>query len=129
MLHGIPRKIRLDQAQCHIGHQSKAFCNQNNTQLIETPHDHRAIGIVGRLIQTIKNRLVCIKTAARNHFNLKASINSVIYQLHICRQKTISISPFEADFARKANTPVINISTELDPSYLTYKLFIKKYLD
>ena len=29
LLHGIPRTIRLDQAQCQIGHQIKAFCNQN----------------------------------------------------------------------------------------------------
>ena len=32
--------------------------SQNNIQLIEAPiHDHRAIGLVERLIQTIKNRL------------------------------------------------------------------------
>ena len=30
LLHGIPRTIRLDQAQCHIGYQNKTFCNQSN---------------------------------------------------------------------------------------------------
>ena len=85
LLHGIPRTIRLGQAQCQIGHQIKAFCNQNNIQLIEAPIQHyRAIGLVERLIQTIKNRLACIKTSVGNHFNLKASINFVIYQLRIC---------------------------------------------
>ena len=74
------------------GHQIQAFCGQNNIQLIEAPpHNHRAIGLVERLIQTIKNRLACIKMAARNQFNMKASINSIIYQLRICRQKTINI--------------------------------------
>ena len=58
LLHGIPRSIRLDQARCQTGHQIKAFCRQNNIQLIEAPiHDHRAIGLVERQTQTIKNRL------------------------------------------------------------------------
>ena len=92
LLHRVPRTIRLVQALCQTGQQSKAICNQNNIQLIEAAiHDHRAIGLVERLIQTIKNSLACIKTAAQNHFNLKSSINSVIYQLRICRQKTIKI--------------------------------------
>ena len=52
-----------------------------------------------------------------------------MYQLRICRQKTINISQLEAHFGRKANTPLKNISTERDPSTLTYKPFYKKYLD
>ena len=122
LLHGIPCSIRLDQARCQTGKQIKAFCSQNNILLIEAPtHDHRAIGLVERLIQTFKNRLACIKTAAQKQFNLKTSINSKIYQLRICRQKTIIISPFEALFGRKANTTLSNISTETDPNSLTYK--------
>ena len=102
------------------GQKIKAFYSQNNIQLIQAPiHNHRAIGLVERLIQTIKIRLVCIKTAARNQFNVKASINSIIYQLRICRQKTINVSPFEAHFGRKANTPLSNISTTPDPSSLS----------
>ena len=58
LLHGTPRSIRLDQARCQTGQQIKAFCSRNNIQLIEAPiHDHRAIGLVERLIQRIKNRL------------------------------------------------------------------------
>ena len=130
LLHGIPRAIRFDQARCQTGHRIKTFCNQNNIQLIEAPiHDHRAIGLVERLIQTIKNRLACIKTAAQNRFKMKASINSIIYQLRICRQKTIGISPFEAHFGRKANTPLSNITTNPDSKSLTYKNILNKYLD
>ena len=88
LLHGLPRSIRLDQARCHTGHEIKAFCSQNNIQLIEALiHDHRAIGLVERLIQTTKNRLACIKAAARNQFNKKASKNSIIYQLRILPSK------------------------------------------
>ena len=120
LLHGIPRTIRLDQAQYQIGQQIKAFCNQNNTQLIEAPkHDHRVIGLVEKPIQTIKSRLVCIKTAAQNNFNLKASIDLIIYQRRICRQKTINRSPFEAHFERKAKKFSSNISTEPNPNTLT----------
>ena len=79
-------------------------------------HNHRAIGLIERLIQSLKNHLDCIKTAARNRFNLKASMNSFMHQLRICRQKTIKVSPFEAHFGRKANTPSSNISTDPDPS-------------
>ena len=129
LLHGITRSIRLDQSRCQTGQQIKAFCSQNNIQLIEAPiHDHRAIGLVERLIQTIKNRLACIKTAARNQFNVKASINSIIYQLRICRQKTINVSPFEAHFGRKANTPLSKISTKPDLSSLIYKNILEKHL-
>ena len=130
LLHGIPRTIILDQARCQTGQQVKTFCSQNNIQLIEAPiHDHRAIGLVERLKQTIKNRLACIKTAAPNQFNVKASIISVIYQLRKCRQKTTNISPFEAHFGRKANTPLSNITTKPDPKRLTYKNILNKYLD
>ena len=59
---------------------------------------------------------------------MKASINSLIYQLRICLQETINISPFEAHFGRKANTPLSNISTKPDPSSLTYKKILNKYL-
>ena len=66
LLHGIPRSIRLDQARCQTGQQIKAFCYQNNIQIFEAPiHNHRAIGLVEKLIQTIKNRLACKKKAAR----------------------------------------------------------------
>ena len=110
--------MRLDHAQCQIGHQINAFCSHDNIQLIEAPiHDHRAIGLVERLIKTIKSRLACMKTAAQNIFNLKASIISIIYQLRICRRETINLSPFEADIGEKANTSLSNISTESIPTY------------
>ena len=60
---------------------------------------------------------------------MKASINSIIYQLRKCRQKTVNISPFEAHFGRKANTPLSNITTKPDPKNLTYKNILNKYLD
>ena len=60
---------------------------------------------------------------------MKASINSINYQLRICRPKTINISAFEAHFGRKANNPLSNIPTAPDPNSLTYKRILNKYLD
>ena len=52
---GIPRSIRLDQAKCSVGNQVETFCNKNNIDIIEAPvNNHRASGLVERLIQTIK---------------------------------------------------------------------------
>ena len=121
LLHGIPRSIRLDRALRQTGQQIKAFCNQNNIHLIEASiHEHRAIGLVEKLIQTTKICLAGINTAARNQFDMKASTNSIFYQLRICRQKTINISPFEAQFGRNANTPLSKISTKPDSSSPIY---------
>ena len=57
-IHGVPRNIRLDQARCLIGYTVKNFCKQLNFNIITAPaNDHRAIGLVERLIQSIKRRL------------------------------------------------------------------------
>ena len=107
--HGIPRSIRLDQAKCFIGHQVKTFCNKNNIEIIEAPvNDHRAIGLVERLLQTIKNRLACIKEEklSTHAFHVKHALKIIIHQLRICKQRTTKTSPFEAHFGRKPNTPL-----------------------
>ena len=53
--HGIPRSNCLDQAMCLVGNQVKTFCNENNIDIIEAPvNDHRAIGLVERLIQKLR---------------------------------------------------------------------------
>ena len=130
--HGIPRSVRLDQAKCLIGHQVKTFCNKNNIDIIEAPvNDHRAIGLVERLIQTIKNRLACIKeeklpTLA---FHVKHALKIIIHQLRICKQRTTKISPFEAHFGRKPNTPLSVIATKPNLHNLSYKGIINYYLD
>ena len=113
--HGIPRFIRLDQAKCLDGNQVKNFCNKTNIENIEAPvNDHCATGLVKGLIQRIKSRLECIKEekSANNAFHVKYALKIIIHQLRICKQKTIRISPFEAHFGRKPNTPLSVISTK-----------------
>ena len=60
--HVILDYIRLDQARCLIGHKVKNYCKQRNINIITAAaNDHRAIGLVERLIQTNKRRLGCMK--------------------------------------------------------------------
>ena len=102
--HGVPRSIRLDQAKSLDGNQVKTFCNKNNIDIIEAPvNDHRAIGLVEGLIQTIKKRPACIKEekSSTNAFHVKHALKIIIHQLRICKQRTTKISPFEALFWRK----------------------------
>ena len=56
--HGIPRNIRCDQAQAFKSRHFEIFCNNHNIKLIlAQAGDHRANGMIERLIQTIKRRL------------------------------------------------------------------------
>ena len=117
---GIPRSIRLNQAKCLVGNQVQTFCNKKiSTKL----NDHRAIGFVERLIETMKNRLACIKEekSHANAFHVKHALMITIHPLRICNQRTTKISPFEAHFGRKHNTPLIVISTTPKLSNLTYE--------
>ena len=66
-IHGVPRNIRLDQARCLIGYKVRNLCKQHNINILPAPvNDHRAIGLVERLTQTIKRRLSCMKLDNRN---------------------------------------------------------------
>ena len=59
---GVPLNIRLDQASCLKGNKVQHLCARHNINLINAPaNDHRPIGLVERLIQTVKPRLGCIK--------------------------------------------------------------------
>ena len=130
--HGAPRSIRLDQAKCLIGNRVKTFCNKNNIQIIEAPvNDHCAIGLVERLIQTIKNRLACNKEekSASNTFHIRHALKIIIHQLRICKRKTTKISPFEARFGRKPNTPLSVIATKPKLSNLSDENIVNPYLD
>ena len=56
--HGIPRSLRCDQAQAFKSRDFNVHCKNNNIKLILAPAgDHRATGMVERLVQTIKRKL------------------------------------------------------------------------
>ena len=130
--HGIPRSLRLDQVKCLVGNQLKTFCNKNNIDIIEAPmNDHRAIGLVERPIQTIKKRFACFKEekSSANAFHVKRALKIIIHQLQFYKQRTTKISPFEAHFGSKPNTPLNVISTTSKLSNLTYENIVNYYTD
>ena len=120
----------MDQARCFTGKKFETFCIENNITPIFAPaNDHRAIGLVERLIQTIKRQLSCIKTQLNKKFNLEHSLYAIIKRLRISKQKTIDITPFEAHFGRKRNTTISSITTKPNNKNLNYNKIIKHYLD
>ena len=94
-------------------------------------NDHRAIGLVERLIQTITYRLACIKEeeSIDNSFHIKHALKLIIHQLRICKQKTTKILAFQSQFGRKLNTPLSIISIEPKLSNLSYENIVNHYLD
>ena len=62
-------------------------------------------------------------------FTIKEAIKSIVYQLRICKQKTTNVTPFQAHFGRKPNTPLSNISTLPKSSKLSYENILHHYLD
>ena len=94
-------------------------------------NDHRAIGLVGRLIQTVIIRLAGIKEekSPANGFHVKHALKIIIHQLRICTQRTTNIVLFEAHFGRKPNTPLSVISKTPKLSNLTCESIVNYYLD
>ena len=62
-------------------------------------------------------------------FTIKEAIKSIVYQLRICKQKTTNVTPFQAHFGRKPNTPLSNISITPKSSNLSYENILYHYLD
>ena len=64
-----------------------------------------------------------------NTFTIKEAIKSRVYQLRIGKQKTTNVTPFQAYFGRKPNTPLNNISTIPKLSNLSYENILHHYSD
>ena len=57
------RSSRCDQAQAFKAREFELYCKDKNIKLILAPaEDHRATGMVERLIQTIKRRIAIMKS-------------------------------------------------------------------
>ena len=97
------------------------YCKNNNIKLIFAPvDDHRSIGMVERLIRTLKSRLSVMKIDKRNK-PYKLASDVLIKTLRITPNATTKITPFEAHFGRKLNTPLSNIATSPKSSNLSWE--------
>ena len=71
-----------------------------------------------------------MKLDSRNNTStIKETKKSIVYQLRICKQKTSNVTPFQAHFGRKPNTPLSYISTIPKPSNLSFEFILHHYLD
>ena len=129
--HGVPKNIRLDQARCLKGNKIQQLCKRNNIELIYAPaNDHRPIGLVERLVQTVKRRLGCIKLDPNQKpFNIKNALQNISFELRTCRKKNSKLSPFEAHNGRNANTALSNITSKPNIKNLNWSNTLKYYLD
>ena len=77
---GVPRRLRCDQAQKFRAKKFQIFCRLNHIKLLFAPvNDHRAIGVVERMIQTIKRRLAAMRIDPTNTaYKLASDVAEII---------------------------------------------------
>ena len=64
------------------GKKIEIFCTENDiTPVNAIANNHRAIGLVERLIQTIKRQLSCMKTQLNKKFDLEQSLHAIVQRL------------------------------------------------
>ena len=84
--------------------------------------DHRAIGLVERMIQTLKRRLAVMKIDKTNTpYKLASDVAKIIKSLRITPHGVTKVSPFEAHMRRKPNTPLSNAATSSSPNILNWE--------
>ena len=120
---GVPRKMRFDQAQGFRAKKFLIFCKTDSIKLIFAPvDDHRARGMVERLIRTLKSRLAIIKIDKNNKpYKLASDVAELIKTLRITPNATTKVTPFEAHFGRRPNTSLTNFSTSPKLSNLSWE--------
>ena len=121
--HGVPRNIRCDQAQGFRAKKFMIYCKSKNIKLIfALVDDHRSMGMVERLIRTLKTRLSIMKINKNNTpYKLASDVAELIKTLRITPHATTKITPFEAHYGRKPNTPLTNICTTPKISTLSWE--------
>ena len=90
-------------SQAFKSRQFEIFCNNHNFKLIMAPAgDHRANGMIERLIQTIKRRLSVLNNAPKwSKITLADKITEIIQEIKLIPNTTTKIAPFTAHFGRK----------------------------
>ena len=125
--HGIPRSLRCDQAQAFKSRDFNVHCKDNNIKLILAPAgDHRATGMVERLIQTIKRQKlkklgVMFIDPLWSSEDISTIVSNIIQSIRLIPNRITKIRPFEKHFGRKPNAALSNIVTKPNQQNLSYK--------
>ena len=110
---GVPRRLRCDQAQSFRAKKFQLFCNTSNIKLLFA-HNHRAIGVVERMIQTLKCRQSIIKIGQTNtQYKLASVVAEIKKTLRFTPHVVTKISSLEPNMGRKPNTPLSNVATNV----------------
>ena len=120
---GVPRRLRCDHSQTFRAKKFQIFCNTKNIKLLFAPvDDHRAIGVVERMIQTLKRRLAVMRIDKINSpYRLASNVAEIIKTLRITPHDVTKNSPFEAHMGLKPKTPLSNIATSSTPNNLSWE--------
>ena len=114
---GIPRRLRCDQAQ-----RLRAKKVQLSKLLFAPVDDHRAMGVVERMIQTLKRRLgVTTIDKTITPYRLASDVAEIIKTLQITPHGVTKISLFEEHMDRKPNTSLSNVVTSSSPNNLSWE--------
>ena len=99
------------------------FFNTSNIKLLFAPvDDHRAIGVVERMIQTLKRKLAVMKIDKTNTpYGLASDVVKIIKTLRIIPHGVTKISLFEAQMGRTQNTPLSNVATSSSSNNLSWE--------
>ena len=129
--HGIPRNLRCDQAQTIKSRQFEIFWKDYNIKIILAPAgDHRATGMIERLIQTIKGRLSVLNNDNKwSQITLADKVAEIIQEIRLIPNTTTKIVPYTAHFGGKINTTPSNITTKVAQNNLTYREMTNFYID
>ena len=129
--HGIPRSIRSDQAQAFKSRAFEIFCKEKNIKLIFSPtHDHRASGMVERLIQTLKRRLATMNIdPIWDNTTIAEKISEINESIRLIPNRVTKIPPFHAHFGRPKNTELSNPLTKPNTKNLSYNNIKSFYLN
>ena len=122
---------RPDQAQAFKSRAIEIYCKEINLKLIFSPtHDHRASGMVERLIQTLKRRLATMNTdPIWDNTTIAEKITEIIESIRLIPNRIPQIPPFQAHFGRPKNTELSNILTTPNTKNLSYNNIKSFYLD
>ena len=111
--HAIPRSNRCDQAQAFKSRAFEIYCKEKNIKLIFSPtHDHRASGMVERLIQTLKRRLATMNIdPIWDNTTIAEKITEIIESIRLIPNRVTKIPTIQAHFGSPKNTELSNILT------------------
>ena len=129
-LHGIPRSIRCDQAQAFKAKEFNIF-SKNKKRLILAPAGNQGgTGMVEGLTQSIKRRLAVLDIDPNwSNKTLANRLANIIENIRLIPNTKSKITPMEAQFGRKSNTKISNITTNAPHNNLTCKNLTKYSLD